>query len=557
MLRRFKVNDGNIKEAFSCVLEFIHERLTELKIDTIEANYAELMSEESLTRLIEYGDFSRNDAIRVNIRKLFGDVKIELTVPGREFNFSESFESIVPFQSADYNEEDSPHTTEAVRNIILHSFTDRISYRHTGNFNTIRVYALHSPYYGLYQTLAAVVLAVITGLTLNIAAPDITQTINDNILSAVHDIFMSGLNMCSVPIVFFSIASCIANFGSMSGMRKTGTLLMIAFMISGLLSAFVGFGVLMPFRPGAELSRYLLSSSNVAETASGVSGVSFRDVLTGLMPSNIIQPLLNGNMLQIIIIAVLVGISAGRVSAKNFRTFIEESNNVFMDVMGMIAYMIPLIVFCSITSMIITTGLSVILSILGILCIMLASYIVLFVVQCLSVLVISRLNPLVMLRKSMPMIITAFTTSSSTAAIPDSMNSCDNLGISQKLYSLSIPLGTAINKNGFCIFLAGYVMLAANIYGISMPFSKMITLALTIVALVTASPGVPGAGLAVITTLFTQIGSPLEIITLTMAISPILDMFDTVTTCMGNLVSTIIAAKHENMLDPEKYNSNE
>ncbi len=450
MLRRFKVNDGNIKEAFSCALEFIHERLTELKIDTIEANYAELMSEESLTKLIEHGDFSSNESIRVNIRQLFGDVKIELTVPGVEFNFSESFESIVPFQSADYNEEDSPHTTEAVRNIILHSFTDRISYRHTRKFNTIRVYALHSPYYGLYQTLTAVVLAIITGLILKIAAPNITQMVNDNILSAIHDVFMSGLNMCSVPIVFFSIASCIANFGSMSGMRKTGTILMIAFMISGLLSAFVGFGVLMPFRPGAELSQYLLSSSNLTET---VSGVSFRDVLTGLMPSNIIHPLLNGNMLQIIIIAVFVGISAGRVSAKNFRTFVEESNNVFMDVMGIIAYMIPLIVFCSITSMIITTGLSVILSILGILFIMLASYIVLFVIQCLSVLVIGRLNPLVMLRKTMPMIITAFTTSSSTAAIPDSMNSCDKLGISQKLYIFALNSSWNCNQQERVLYL--------------------------------------------------------------------------------------------------------
>lgn len=541
MQKKFKITDGNINASLSDALEFIHERLEALKADINDIVEAKLMCEESLMKLIEHGDFSRNNFIQVNVRKLFGDVNVELTVPGNEFNFAESFESLLPFQPVIEDEENSAHTVDAISNIILRAFSDRIRYRHTRNFNTIKIYALHSPYYGLYQALAAVILAIVFGLSVRIFAPNFCQFINDNILASFHDIFMNGLNMCAVPIVFFSIASCIANFGSMSGIKKMGILLMTAFLISGLLSSFAGFLAVMPFKPGDALIEYL---SSVSHVSAEVPAVPVKEIFTGLMPSNIVQPFMNANMLQIIVIAVFVGVACGRTGSKNFMTFINESNNVFMYIMGIIAYMIPLIMFCSISSLIITTGLSVILSIIGIFFIMLASYILLFIVQCVSVFIFGRLNPFVLIQKSMSMLVTAFTTCSSTAAIQESMNACDKLGISRKLYSFAIPLGTAINKNGFCVFLAGYMMLAANIYGIAMPLSKMTTLAFTIVALVTASPGVPGAGLAVIATLFAQIGSPLEIITLTMAISPILDMFDTVTTCMGNLASTVIVARY-------------
>ncbi len=283
--------------------------------------------------------------------------------------------------------------------------------------------------------------------------------------------------------------------------------------------------------------------------------MSLMGMLMNLVPSNVIRPLLEGDMLQIMVIAVILGISIGMAGVKVLRDVVVELTTVFMRATRIFMLIVPLAIFCSIASMIITTGLNTLLSVLGILLTLIAGYILLNIFFCLAVKIRTGLSPIVMLRKSLPLVITAFSTCSSIAAIPDGMKCSEDMGVSHKIYSLSIPLGTSICKAAFPISFVVFTLSAANMYGIELSMSSMISLAFSVIVLTISTPGLPGAAVIAMSALLTQAGCPLDFLGIAISVEAIEDLFHTSTTCMGNIACTLIAADGGNLIDREKYNS--
>ena len=160
-----------------------------------------------------------------------------------------------------------------------------------------------------------------------------------------------------------------------------------------------------------------------------------------------------------------------------------------------------------------------------------------------------------MLRKSLPLIITGFSTCSCIAAIPDGMKCSEDMGVSPKIYSLSIPLGTSVCKAAFTVYMAVMTLAAANMYGVDLSASAMFSLAFSVIVLTIATPGLPGADLIALSALLTQAGCPLDFLGIAVSIEPIDDLVNTPTTCMANIASTLIAADGAELLDREKYNA--
>ena len=192
MNRKIEFNDDALEHA----LDFIRERFRTLNLTKKESSRAELMCEETLSALIAHGNKERVKFIYVNVRKFLGNISVELKVPGDEFSFSES----IPY---DYDDEDETGSAEAIRNIILQSFSENIRYRHSGKFNTVKISALRSKYSGLYWTLGSLILAVITGVLMKLFVPEeICRAFNDNILVSVRTVFMNGLTLlCSAGCI--------------------------------------------------------------------------------------------------------------------------------------------------------------------------------------------------------------------------------------------------------------------------------------------------------------------------------------------------------------------
>ena len=152
--------------------------------------------------------------------------------------------------------------------------------------------------------------------------------------------------------------------------------------------------------------------------------------------------------------------------------------------------------------------------------------------------------------------LTSFTLSSSSAAMPTNLRICtEKLGISPKVANFSIPLGATINMDGFCIFLTVMGMFMARAYGVAIPPSGLLTLAITVILLSLGAPGVPGGGLVCLGIVLKTLHVPVEALGLIIAIYPLLDMLDTASNTSGDMAAALIVAKRMKLLDLDTYRS--
>jgi len=164
-------------------------------------------------------------------------------------------------------------------------------------------------------------------------------------------------------------------------------------------------------------------------------------------------------------------------------------------------------------------------------------------------------NPWIFFRKMKESMLTSFTLSSSSAAMPTNIRTCtDKLGISPKVCNFSIPLGATINMDGTCISLVLSGLFLAKMYGVNVPASALPALALTIILLSLGCPGVPGAGLVCLGIVLEQLGVPIGAIGLVIAIDPVLDMFDTMSNTTGDIACATITASKEGLLNRDILN---
>ncbi|MCR5023375.1 MAG: dicarboxylate/amino acid:cation symporter [Lachnospiraceae bacterium] len=177
------------------------------------------------------------------------------------------------------------------------------------------------------------------------------------------------------------------------------------------------------------------------------------------------------------------------------------------------------------------------------------------IIYLLLLLFLAGLNPTIFLSKYYPAMAAAFTFASSNAALPTSIKQCDEMGISPKVYSFSLPLGATINMDGSCIALIISALFFAKIFNIEVTGGVLLSLFISIMVLSLGSPGVPGGNLVCIAILVPQIGIPAEAISLIMGLYPIMGMMQTCTNVTGDAVVTTIVAKHEKLMDLEKYRS--
>ena len=175
-------------------------------------------------------------------------------------------------------------------------------------------------------------------------------------------------------------------------------------------------------------------------------------------------------------------------------------------------------------------------------------------IYCLLMMVLARLNPLTFLKKYAPVMLQVFSMSSSNASIPVNMDACEKkLGISNKVFSLSIPLGATLNMDGSCIYLAVFAMTLAKIYGVPVTGTMLLSMAVSIIVLSIGAPGVSGAGLICLSVLLTQMNVPVEAIGLVMGIDSILTMFRVMSNCLGDVAVTSIVARKERQMNMEVY----
>ncbi len=407
------------------------------------------------------------------------------------------------------------------------------------------------------MTSTGLILGLVTGLFFR-ALPDTAIDLFKNIFDIVTNVFMNGLQTVVTPVVFFSIATSVAGFGKASDIGKIGGKIVLSYLVTSILAIIIGTGLFFIFKPGDPSAASMAVTTPVVDTsaASEMDELSLSSFITELIPSNIVKPFLEANMIQIIIIAIFCGLATGLIG--QFSTTVKDlflsMNELFLKITVILVRLIPIVTFCSMASMMLTIGTDSLISTLSISGVTLLGFLVLIGFYSILILIFTGMNPIHFYRKYGPTMLQVFSLSSSNAAIPLNMKACtEQLGISPKIASFSIPLGATINMNGACVQLAISALAIARIYNVSIPGRLLVIMCLTIIVLSMGAPGIPGMGIILLTVILTQFNVPVEGVSLIIGIYPILDMFITVVNCLGDVVTSFLVAKSEKLLDRKVF----
>lgn len=365
-------------------------------------------------------------------------------------------------------------------------------------------------------------------------------------------IFLRALNMIIIPLILCSIITGVASVGSSGNLGRLGLKTMAFYILSTLAAILTGFFLVTTIKPGVGAD---LGFKVPVENLSAISD-SFGDTLIKIIPSNIFESLMQGQMLSIIFFAVLFGYFITRIDKKPQALIIDFINAILDVIMKLTLFIIkftPLGIF-SITAKVIAqqvhagNEISEVLSRLGIyfITVLLALLIHGLVTLPLTVKLLGKSDPVKHMKNMMTPLLTAFSTSSSNATLPLTIKAVEfEDGVSNKIASFTLPLGATINMNGTALYECVAVMFIAQAYGIDLTVGQQVIVITTALLAAIGSAGIPMAGLVMMTVVLNAVGLPLEGIGLILAVDRILDMFRTAVNVYGDTCCAVVIAKSE------------
>ena len=272
------------------------------------------------------------------------------------------------------------------------------------------------------------------------------------------------------------------------------------------------------------------------------------DTIVNIFPSNFITPMSDANMLQVIVMALLIGFAIILVGdrAKEVVTGVEKLNLVFMKCMDMIIKLSPVGVFCLLCPVVAVNGPAVLGSLAMVLLAAYICYIVhAAVVYSLTVRTLGGLSPVKFFKEMLPAIMFAFSSASSVGTLPINMECVERLGASREVTSFVLPLGATINMDGTAIYQGVCSIFIASCFGIDLDFGQMVTIVLTATLASIGTAGVPGAGMIMLAMVLQSVGLPVEGIALVAGVDRIFDMGRTTVNIIGDASCSIIVSSIE------------
>lgn len=543
------------KDPTGSAAEFVQKGLEEYGLGAKAVIKGTLVAEEAIASLVAHAE--KNGVLRVNVKKFAGSITVEMSAPGSDYSLTDAMTEADVILDSDVGEE----MLESIRNIMLTSLADGLKFSHKNGYNNIRITIEKNRRRFLYLTLAALIAGTLVGVVLSLAGPDaVNGALNGYILTPVKTMYINALKIIVAPVVFFSIVTCISGFSDLNELGRIGGRTTMMYTFTTLIAVAVGAGSYYLFRPGTDgaAAAAAAAASGPAAPAGEDVELSAIDMIVDIVPSNFVKPFLENNMAQLIFLAVLCGIAVGMIGkySEVLIQIFEALNELFMKITAMIIRLMPVAVFCSMSSMVIDLGVKTILSIFGMFATFLFGLACMLIIYIILMILIGRLDPRPFIRKYAPVMLQIFSMASSNASIPLNMEVCDKkLGVSSKVYSLSIPLGATLNMDGTCVQLMVFALALAKVYGVTVSGSALLMMAFTVVILSMGAPGIPGAGVICLSVLLEQLGVPTEAVGLVMGIGPLIGMFLCMCNCTGDTVITTIVAKSVGELDIDKYMS--
>lgn len=372
------------------------------------------------------------------------------------------------------------------------------------------------------------------------------------VIKPIGDIFLSLLQFLVVPLTIFCLIAGILKMEDIRSLRQIGFRIGIYFIITGILATAVGILVAVILNPGKGTTGILEGTEEV-ETVE----FSFMNQIVSWFPRNIVQAMAETNMLQIIIASLIIGIALLSLGNKvnGLKRLANEGSDLMIKITEFIMYLSPIGILALVANMVGTLGTDLLKEVGRFI---IADYIglliVLGIVYPLIIKLLARRNPFVFYKKVSPSLLVAASTTSSNATLPVSMNIArKSLGIPEKVYGFTLPLGATVNMDGMAVGLGVISVFAANLYGLEITLSLILQFVFLGLVLSIGAAGVKGAGIIMSTILLSTLGLPLTLVPILAAIWPIIDIGHTTTNITGDLTGTMMVASQLDMVDEAVY----
>ncbi|NME36634.1 MULTISPECIES: dicarboxylate/amino acid:cation symporter [Fusobacterium] len=401
----------------------------------------------------------------------------------------------------------------------------------------------------------ALFLGIGTGYILNFMGGVDNPMINDHILPFLQflgDFFIKAIKMVIVPLVFFSVTDAALSLGDIRRLRSVGLKTVVFFLGTSGLAATIGLILANIIQPGKGVTLGTAANSVEVKELPGI----YKTILD-LLPNNPFQSLASGDMMPIIVFSLLLGFAIIIMGEKGkpLASIINNLAEAMFNIIGLIISIIPYGVFGLMSVAMAKYGTAIFGPVLKfILTDYLASAIVTVVVYSILLTFIGKVNPILFWKRAIQPWIIAFSTCTSSAALPVSMEVAPKLGISKEVSNFVLPLGATANMNGTCIYFGIIVLFASQLYGIDLSIQQQILLVIQATFLSVGCAATPQIGLVISITLLTQMGLPLEATALVAGIYRIIDQAHTATNSSGDLVAAVCIASMEGELDRETFN---
>ena len=363
-----------------------------------------------------------------------------------------------------------------------------------------------------------------------------------NYIKPFGTLFLNLVKFIVVPIVLFSIMSGVI---SMKDMRKVGSIgvkTIAYYMCTTAVAVVIGLAMANIFSGNFN---QLETSDLVYEAA---AAPSFIETIVNIFPSNAVAPMVNANMLQVIVIALFFGFGTIAVGEKGkpFAEFVESANTVSMFIMDAIIKLSPIGVFCLITPVVAENGPKVLGDLAMVLGVAYIAYILhMVIVYSATVKALSGISPVKFFKGMMPAIMMAFSSASSVGTLPLNLECVQKLGAKKDVASFVLPLGATINMDGTAIYQGVCSIFIATCFGIDLTLGQQVTIILTATLASFGTAGVPGAGMIMLAMVLQSVGLPVEGIALVAGIDRIFDMGRTTVNITGDAACTLCVSKME------------
>lgn len=522
------------EENFSSVQRQIEDNLLQSGVEQEAVMRSSMLLEDICCRLFEHN----STQVQVEIHRRFGSVSLRLKSKG------EAYDPLSEEKS--WTDED----VDYYRDIVLKSNREWLGYSRSNGLNCLSIQVRRDKKKQVRYTLLGMILGILTGLALKeIFSPEMVGLLDTYAVGTARTMFLNAMNMMLAPVVFFSIMAGIMNLSNASDVGRLGRNMLGLYLLTAVCSA--GFALLL----GINIFSGELLQWGVAQEGEAAN-LSLLNMVVGIIPRQMVEPVMSGNMLQVIFLALLFGLTMNNMGdkARPLIDLVKAADTLCLRVIRTIVQLVPLVAFLSMTSLVFKVGLDSLLIFVRAFLAQGSVLILMLAVYGLLVAVIGRLSPMPFLKKIVDFLPLPASLGSTNATMPFSMEFCvKQLGVQEKMAGFAIPIGASVKMDGNCAFFILQCIMLAKLYGIDISAGFLMTLVITSIALSFGSPGVTGGAIICLGSLAVSLGIHIEAIGTMLSVDPLIAMLRNPLNSAEGIVAAFLLARCEGQVDEAAY----